>query len=111
MLVLHHPFDHFAFLDFQGLGERRGADQVPLPVLAPPLDHLDGGLITHAGLLAGSAVRGQDIIAVQLRQEKSLVFSIFLIFSQLLFVGTDAPLGDALRTSAQRWDIFSFTYI
>jgi hypothetical protein len=95
MLVLHHPFDHLAFLDFQGLGERCGTDQVPLAVLAAPLDHLHDGVVTHAGLPAGTPVRNQDIIAIQLRQENSLVFSIFLIFSHLL-----TPWATLCRRSA-----------
>src|SRR5208282_1472510 len=59
LLVLHHPFDHFPLLDFQGLRQGRGTNQIPLAVLTATLNHLHGGLITHAAPPSGN--RGGSI--------------------------------------------------
>jgi hypothetical protein len=88
MLVLYHPFDHFAFFHLQSLCQGRGTNQVPLAVLAPTPDHLDRGLITHT---PPPSDHGECIIV------KTLVKNFFNFFTadHELALPTGMKMGDS----------------
>jgi hypothetical protein len=92
-VVFHHPFHHLAFLDLQGLSP--GSRAEILAVLAAPLNHLHGGLITHLGLLNPDWAARPPIIAIELVKH---FFRFFHTFS-----GGERKLKFALLHPSPLW--------
>jgi hypothetical protein len=49
--ILDDPLDGLALLQFQGLGQRGGADEVELASLVGTLDELDFGEVSHKAMI------------------------------------------------------------
>jgi hypothetical protein len=49
--ILNDPLDGLALFEFEGLGERSGADQIELAGLVGAFDDLDLGQITHKAMI------------------------------------------------------------
>jgi hypothetical protein len=62
LAILDDPLDGLALLQFEGFGQRGGADKVELAGLVGALDELDFGEVTHETMrtLALSLVKGNN---------------------------------------------------